>query len=193
MTPRRLIVVGGLLAAVLFWLVLFVWLPRMYSRPAALATPTRAAAPAAEQPSRKIKARLFYVSDDGQRLTGVEREVPFAERPADQARAIINAQLTPPEAPLVSAIPAGTTLRAVFLTADGQAFLDLSPEITSAHPGGSLNEMLTIYTLVHALALNMPAVTSVQLLVGGKEVETLAGHVDIRRPLTRNLQFTMEN
>lgn len=192
MTSRRVIAVASALLALLLFLSLFVWLPRWYARPAAPAA-TTAAAPAPEQAVRKIKARLFYVSDDGQRLTGVEREVPFAERPADQAREIVTAQLSPPETPLVSAIPAGTKLRALFLTADGQAFVDLSPEIATAHPGGSLNELLTIYTIVHALAMNMPAITSVQLLVDGKEVETLAGHIDVRRPLTRNLQFTTDN
>src|SRR3954469_6720589 len=101
MTSRRLVIAGGLLIAVLFGLVLFVWLPRTYSRASAPVVTPRAAAPVAEQPSRKIKARLFYVSDDGQRLTAVEREVPFAERPADQAREIIKAQLAVPEAPLV--------------------------------------------------------------------------------------------
>jgi spore germination protein GerM len=193
MTSRRLIAVSGVLVAVLLWLVLFVWLPRLFTRPGTPAVATRPVTTAPEAAVRKIKARLFYVSDDGQRLTGVEREVPFAERPADQAREIIAAQLAVPEAPLVSAIPAGTTLRAIFLTADGQAFVDLSAQVSTAHPGGSLNELLTIYTVVHALALNLPAITSVQLLVEGKEVETLAGHVDIRRPLTRNLQFTIEN
>ena len=44
------------------------------------------------------------------------------------------------------------------------------------------DELLTIYALVHALTINLPAVTSVQLLVDGKEVDTLAGHVDLRRP-----------
>ena len=57
----------------------------------------------------------------------------------------------------------------------------------TAHPGGSMNELLTIYTLVDALVVNLPAVTVVQLLVDGKELDTLAGHVDLRRPLTKKL------
>jgi hypothetical protein len=53
--------------------------------------------------------------------------------------------------------------------------------------------MLTIYTIVHALTFNLPAVTAVQLLVDGKEVDTLAGHVDLRRPLSKNLQLAIED
>ena len=92
-------------------------------------------------------------------------------------------------APLISPIPAGTTLRALYLTASGGAFVDLSPEVVTAHPGGSLDELLTIYAIVNALTMNLPAVTSVQVLVDGKEVDTLAGHVDLRRPLTKNVSW----
>jgi hypothetical protein len=56
-----------------------------------------------------------------------------------------------------------------------------------------MNELLTIYTIVHALTFNLPAVTAVQLLVDGKEVDTLAGHVDLRRPLPRNLAWLDES
>jgi hypothetical protein len=136
---------------------------------------------------RKIKARLFYVSEDGTRLTGVEREVFYGDGPAAQAQLIINAQLAPVAAPLVSAVPPGTTLRAFYLSAKGEAYVDLSRDVVTAHTGGSLDELLTIYTLVNALTSNLPAVTSVQVLVEGKEVDTLAGHVDLRRPLGKNL------
>jgi spore germination protein GerM len=159
-------------------------------------TPTAAAtatAPAPISQGRKIKAQLFYVSDDGMRLVGVERDVPYAEQAVDQAREILNAQIAPVAAPLVSAVPAGTTLRALFLAEGGQAYVDLSRDVATAHPGGSLNEMLTIYTIVHALTFNLPAVTAVQLLVDGKEVDTLAGHVDLRRPLSKNLQLATED
>ena len=37
--------------------------------------------------------------------------------------------------------------------------------------------------------MNLPAVTAVQMLVDGKEVDTLAGHVDLRRPLAKNLAW----
>ncbi len=144
-----------------------------------------------DDPVRRINAKLFYVAEDGTRLTSVEREVPYAENAVEQARAILQAQLAAAPAPLVSAVPAGTTLRAVFLTPRGDAYVDLSAEVSGAHPGGSLNERLTIYTIVHALTLNLPAIHAVQILVDGREVETLAGHVDLRRPLAKDLQLTM--
>jgi len=91
--------------------------------------------------------------------------------------------------PLVTAIPPGTTLRALFMTEGGEAYVDLSRDVTSAHTGGTLDEILTVYTIVNALTANLPAITSVQLLVEGKEVDTLSGHVDLRRPLSKNLSW----
>jgi spore germination protein GerM len=193
---RRSIVVGSI-AVIVIGLAALVGIVARVRRPVQQ-TPTAAVLPAAapEAPvsqGRKIKAQLFYVSDDGLRLVGVERDVPYAEQAVDQAKEILNAQIAPVPAPLVSAVPAGTVLRALFLTDNGQAYVDLSRDVATAHPGGSLNEMLTIYTIVHALTFNLPAVTAVQLLVDGKEVDTLAGHVDLRRPLSKNLQLATED
>jgi spore germination protein GerM len=185
----RVLVIGGmvLVAAALAWL-LFVGLPHWYPGP-----PTQASAaspPAAPVvPGRKIKARLFYVAEDGAGLVSTERDVPFAEETVAQARQILEAQLAAPSEPLVSAVPPGTTLRALFVTERGEAFVDLSREVVSGHTGGSMNEALTIYTLVNALAANLPAITTVQILVDGRQVDTLAGHLDLRRPLEKNLAW----
>jgi spore germination protein GerM len=179
---RRIVLVAAALvvAGIVLGLVM------LRRRPATPAE-TRAAAPVSAEAGsgRKIKAQLFYVGEEGRALTGVERDVPFAEGTAAQARAIIGAQLAPPEEPLVSAIPPGTTLRALFVTQQGDAYVDLSKEAAAAHPGGSTHERLTIYTIVDALIVNLPAIRAVQILVDGREVESLAGHVSLRGPLHR--------
>lgn len=192
MNTRRIaavaVVVFGLAAA---W-VLFVGMPRWYAaRRAQLqtATPAAASTPSAV---RKITATLFYVSDDGMSLVQAQREVPFAPAPAEQARSIIEAQLAA-AAPQLSAIPAGVKLRDVFITERGDAFVDLSGDVTSKHPGGSLNEIFTVYSIVNALTVNLPAVTRVQILVDGKEVDTLAGHVDLRHPLAKSLEWVVHD
>ena len=125
------------------------------------------------------------MAEDGIHLTHVERDVPYGEGTLEQAREIVAAQMAPVSAPLLSAIPPGTTLRALFISEGGEAFVDFSREIVSAHTGGTANELLTIYTIVNALTENLPAVRGVQVLVDGKEVDTLAGHVDLRNPLAR--------
>ncbi len=52
-------------------------------------------------------------------------------------------------------------------------------ELARNHPGGSIDEILTVYTIVNALTDNLPAITAVQILIDGHEVDTLAGHVDL--------------
>jgi spore germination protein GerM len=139
--------------------------------------------------SRKIHATLFYVGENGVELVPVSREVPLGATPGEQARRIIEAQLQAAPTGLFTAIPSGTTVRAVFLTGKGEAFVDLSHEIVSAHSGGSLDETLTVFAIVNALTVNLPDVTGVQILVDGKELDTLAGHVDLRHPLKRSLKW----
>jgi hypothetical protein len=134
-----------------------------------------------------ITATLFFGAPDGQMLVSVRQDVPLASSVVEQGRQILTAQLTAEPAPSqVSVIPAGTRLRAFYVTERGDAFVDLSPEVVSGHPGGSLNELLTVYAIVNAVTANLPAARRVQILVDGKEADTIAGHVDLRRPLTRN-------
>jgi spore germination protein GerM len=182
------VAVGVAFVAFLVGWLMFVSTPRWFSQRRKPVAAAAAPAPPAP-PGRKIKARLFYVSDDGTRLTGVEREIAYGEGPLEQAREIIAAQIAPVTEPLVTAIPPGTTLRALFMTEGDDAYVDLSRDVTSAHTGGTLDEILTVYTIVNALTANLPAITSVQLLVEGKEVDTLSGHVDLRRPLSKDLSW----
>ena len=156
-----------------------------------LTSPPEQAAPGVTEAveARKIRARLFYVNEGGTGLTGVEREVLYGEGTAEQARRIVEAQIAPPPESMVSAIPPDTKLRTVFFTKAGEIYLDLSADVQINHPGGTTNETLTVYSLVSALTSNLPAVTSVQILVEGKEVDTLAGHLDLRRPIEQDLKW----
>lgn len=181
-----------LLAAAIGW-TLLVALPRWTApaEPGPSDVTPREPEPVSEAAPR-IKARLFYLSADGLRLEPHEHDVPLGQTRTEQARHLVEAQLRAPEAPLLSAVPAGTSLKELFLTERGEAYVDLGPEIVASHPGGSLDELLTVYTLVAVLTENLAGVTRVQLLVDGREVDTLAGHVDLRRPIARAPEFLAE-
>jgi spore germination protein GerM len=186
---RAFMLYAGLAAILAFGLALLLLLgPRWLAT-----TPAEAPAPntstATPTDVRKIRARLFYVDEQGTGLAGVEQEVVYGEGTVEQARHIIEAQLAAPSPPLASAIPEGTRLRTVFFTKTGDMYVDLSGEVRQNHPGGTTNEVLTVYAIVSALTSNLPAVTGVQILVDGKEVETLAGHLDLRRPIEQDLKW----
>ncbi len=183
----------GVVALLGAWF-LFVALPAWYgSSPSDTAPESVSEQPgqaSADQSSgTTIVATVYYGAEDGRGLVGVERAVAFHAAPVDQARHIVMAQLEPATEPYISVIPEGTVLRALYLTGRGDAFVDLSREVSAAHPGGSLNELFTVYAIVNALTVNLPAVTSVQILVEGREVDTLAGHVDLRHPLQQNIEW----
>jgi Sporulation and spore germination len=154
--------------------------------------PPETVAPTTSAETAHITATLFYASSDGRSLVPVRRDVPLASGVVEQGRQILLTALQTPPAPYIKVIPEGTTLRAFYVTDRGDAFVDLGPEIVRAHPGGSLNELLTVYALVNAVTANLPAVQRVQLLVDGKEVDAIAGHVDIRRPLTRDTSLVRD-
>src|SRR6185369_11410528 len=119
-------------------------------------------------------------------------EVPLADGAVAQGRQIVRTLLQPPPAPYVSVIPAGTTLKAFYITSNGDAFVDLSSDITVKHPGGTYAELLTVYAIVNTITTNLQGVQRVQLLVDGKEADTVAGHVDVRRPLERDLTLVSQ-
>jgi hypothetical protein len=188
-SKRRFIpvAVGIVLLALLAWGVT-VLLERL-ARPDA---PVAAGVPTESVETPHIAATLFYASPEGDGLVPIRRDVPLAEGLVAQGRQIVAAQLQTAPTPHLSAIPAGTALRAFYVTERGDAFVDLSREVSTAHPGGSFNELLTVQTIVNAVTANLPAVQRVQIMVDGREVDTIAGHVDVRRPLNRDASLVRE-
>ena len=184
------IAAGGILIGVLAWGV-----SRGLERLAGLPPESPAAAADATAPGAnvpRITATLYYGSADGQSLVPIRREVPLAEGVVPQGREIVAMQLQPAPSPYVSVIPEGTALRAFYVTDRGDAFVDLSPEVSSGHPGGSSTELLTVYAIVNAVTANLPTIRRVQILIDGREADTLAGHVDLRRPLQQDLSLVNE-
>src|SRR6185436_6792593 len=156
------------IAAVVFAVVLMTALSRLLSRPApgtaAIDAAVKPAPPTTPPAVAKIKATLYFASEDGLHLVATEREVPLAEGAVAQARSILEAQLSaeaPP--PLASTIPKGSLLRGLFVSERNEVFVDLDPAIRTAHPGGSMQELMTVYTIVNAVLTNLPDLKEVQI------------------------------
>jgi hypothetical protein len=73
-------------------------------------------------------------------------------------------------------------LKDVRMEGDRVAWLNFSPSLVSAHPGGSTADLMTIYSIVNTVSLNFSEVHKVGILVDGKRIDTLAGHLDCRDP-----------
>ena len=195
-TPKshktRWLVLGlGLVALLTGVWIVSVGLPVWLTQPGTVATTGSDAAGAGAE-TRRIQATLFYVSDDGTQLVPTSRNVPYAATQAEQARRLVEAQVAAAPEGLLSPIPAGTTVRAVFITDSREAYVDLGGSILSGHSGGSLDEALTVYAIVNAVTTNLPEVTAVQILIEGREVDSLRGHIDLRTPLAKSIDWVQK-
>ncbi|HNU93545.1 MAG TPA: N-acetylmuramoyl-L-alanine amidase [Bacillota bacterium] len=119
------------------------------------------------------------------------REVPglAAMGPADALTAVMHSLVAGPgkDSILQPTIPRGTVLRWVRLSGD-VASVNLSAEFVSNHWGGSRAEEMTVYSIVNTLT-EFAYVKRVILLVEGKPIQSIAGHIDIEEPLVRNLSI----
>lgn len=135
----------------------------------------------------KVVLHLYFADQKGAYLTAEDMVVARPDGTKALAIAIIEALVDGPQKALTRTIPQGTALRAFHLVENGTAYVDLSKEIKENHPGGARSELMTIYSLVNSIVLNMPEVAAVKLLIDGQEEATLAGHIDLRYPFKANM------
>ncbi|HEX3031477.1 MAG TPA: GerMN domain-containing protein [Bacillota bacterium] len=142
-------------------------------------------------PTETIRILLYYTSKDGASLVQESREV--VKVPGMARKAMEELLKGPvPASGLSNPIPAGTRLLDINLKPDGLAIVDFSSELKAGHPGGSASEALTVYSIIDTLA-QFPTVQRVQILLEGQSVETLAGHLDLSKPLEPDYTMAKQN
>jgi len=124
-------------------------------------------------------ATLYFPSLNEGKILPESRSITWAKSDADRVRQIVLALAEGSHQGYGRVLPATTTVRAVFLTLHGVAYVDLSNDILSDFEPGIETETLTIYSIVNSIAANIPAVKRVQFLMQGQEAETLDGHADL--------------
>ena len=102
----------------------------------------------------------------------------------DRVHDVVKELLKGPEKIGYTPIPKGTHLLRIFLDQEGIVYLDLSEEVRENHPGGTWGELMTIYSLVNTVMDNFHSIKGVKILIIGKEIETLKGHIDTRYPFS---------
>lgn len=127
---------------------------------------------------------LYFADVDEPGMRAETRELAVGRRVDEQVRQVVDALIAGPATEeSISAIPSGTQLLSVMVDADsGTVYLDFSSELVAAHPGGSAAEYCTVASIVRTVGENFPELQSVQLLVDGSQVESIAGHVRADQP-----------
>jgi spore germination protein GerM len=126
---------------------------------------------------------IWFASRQEDALVAEKRRVPPTTTPVERAKASLQELIAGPKGDALRTIAAEVNIRELFLDNQGTAYVDFSESFSQTHPGGTWAEMLTLRSIMQTLVANVPGIKRVQILIEGREVETLAGHVDIRRPL----------
>jgi spore germination protein GerM len=132
-------------------------------------------------------AHLYFADKDNLFLIAERRVLRHPEGPTNFSRKIVEALINGPSGGYTRTIPRKTILRAIYITEDGICYVDVSAEIKDYHPGGVQSELLTLYSLVNSLILNIPEIKAVKILIDGHESMTLAGHIDVQEPVKANM------
>ena len=126
--------------------------------------------------------RVYYPNAEGTKLIAATKKVK--DQKADKYTAAVQAMLTEPtEKDEFSVMPKGTKLRSVKFD-KGQVSVDFSREFVKNFTGGSTGEIMLVGSIVDTLT-EYTEVKTVQILVEGKSIDTLAGHMDLSEPLKR--------
>lgn len=135
-------------------------------------------------PIGRIAVRLYVPVASRTGLATRSIEIFDTTAPGDRAKQILS-ELASGEA--ASAVPRSARLRQVYVLDDGTAWADFSSGLRDGLGGGSSNELLCVYAIVNSLAMNIEEIERVGILIEGKQVDTLKGHVDITDPLRPDL------
>jgi len=134
-----------------------------------------------QPPSIKSMVHLYFGDDQGLHLVAERRVL---EKPPDAAafgKLLIEALIQGP-AHGSRTLPEDARLDAIYISPAGVAYLDFAAGAFAGHPGGVGAELLSIYSIVNTLVLNVDGIRAVKFLIGGREAATMAGHADLRSP-----------
>lgn len=135
----------------------------------------------------KKLVHLYFADGSGRYLSAEERVLEEPADPASAARVLVEALIQGPLRDGTRTLPRDSGLRSLFVTPEGIAFVDFAADAFEHYAGGVETEMLTIYSIVNTLVLNMEDIRRVKFLIGGREAATLAGHVDLGRSFNANM------
>lgn len=141
-----------------------------------------------DAPALRMREIILFVGDAAK--GALVRKPSTLQRQPDLALEITTAVqqlIHPTPETRNAALPEGTEVLNVFVTKAGVAYLNVNRNIQDRHSGGLSAELATVTALVNTLLFNFKEIKQVQILVEGAEIDTLAGHLDCRKPFAKML------
>jgi len=143
----------------------------------------------AAKKKEKQEVTLFFSDANERFLIPEKRFIPKENGPEEQAQEMVKALLSGSKTGLVNTFPENVELQSVKIEGGDTLLVNFSESLAVNHPGGSTAEMATVYSLTNTLTVNMPAIKKVKILIGGKERESLKGHIGLKNPFTMNREL----
>ena len=140
--------------------------------------------PGAEPRGETTVIELYLADADSRELVPRLRRITAAPTLAARAQAALQALINAGEPGYSSPLPPEAVVREVWVSETaGIAYVDLASNFPSLLGGGSTAEIHAVYGIVGTLTSSFPQIQAVQILVGGRPVDTLNGHLDTSLPL----------
>jgi spore germination protein GerM len=132
----------------------------------------------------KKEVLLYFSDSEGEYLIAEKRPILKKNEVKEEAKETILELIKGPKGKLIPTLPPRTKLLTLQINDAGVAKVNFNPALSKDHPGGSSAEMMTVYSIVNSLALNFPQIKRVQILIDGKSIETITGHLSLRQPIS---------
>ena len=123
-------------------------------------------------------AVLLFGDEESDYLLHEYRKITSARTPGKIIEALMRELLKGPLRKGIRTVPEETLLRSVVISTDRVARVDFSKELVELHPGGSSSELMTVYSIVNTILVNVEEASRVKLLVEGRTIDTIAGHIN---------------
>lgn len=132
----------------------------------------------------------FFFPSDGMLASGsiAVRRQPDSQ---SQAREILTA-LFGDQRTAQTAILKDIKLRELYLDATGTAYVDLAPVPQKEIRASAWEELTAIYAIVNTLTQNIDEIKRIRVLLDGREVQTLAGHIDLSRSFGKRVDLVKQ-
>ena len=132
---------------------------------------------------QQLDIKVYYPDDQGMKLVAVKRQIKFDGK-TDKYTAAMNSLLQgTKEKGKATIIPKQAKLNKVTF-ADGTVTVDFDNGLVKHFIGGSTGEEMLVGSIVNTLT-EFPEVKRVKIIIDGKSVETIAGHMDLASPIAR--------
>jgi len=133
------------------------------------------------KPEDLFTLRIYYPVDS--RLQIEERRLPRRTKEIAIAETLVEEFLKGPAGGVQSNIPQNVRLLSIYKDGDRIFYIDLSDEFRRNFHGDALIEFLLLKGLYESLISNIQDVQDVKVLIEGREVDTLGGHLYLSYPL----------